>query len=154
MKSPFIGRSLPSCVGRTDEGTPVSLQDFRGRALAVFPGGEEDGSLARFVAHSANKFLALEVSAIVIATCSEDDLAALRSRERLPMVMLSDFSRDIHRFFECPQKGFCPAFLADEEGHIAAAISPSAPEARVRAVLEAASRLRQGKPVRSRDPGD
>jgi peroxiredoxin len=142
----MTGRILPGDIGRTDEGTPVSLLDFKGRALVIILTGEglekDKLNMLKHIKNDINGFYKYSCSPVLVSFESEQLLAAARELNNLPFMMISDFSRDIHRAM-----GFDPAlnetviWIADEDSKLVAAIPFMASREQLSTALAALPRL-------------
>jgi len=146
-----VGDIVPIAEGRTDEGTPISLADFKGRALAVFLLGSELNRTARallkHLAKSTPEFLALECSPIAVSTEPAEMLAEVRNAEGLPFLMISDTELALHRAFAgAPPAGAAGAWLVDKKGAIVAAVPPLGYKEQISATLAALARVRPQTP--------
>ena len=103
MQTQLIGKDIPMDTARTDEGTPVSLYDFKGRALVLFLSGEgltqKNRILVKHMKATTKYFLKYECSPVWISTDSEQILAATRRMYDLPFMIISDFAKEIHSNF-------------------------------------------------------
>ena len=137
---------MPQAIGRTDEGTPVSLCDLKGRAVAVFLTGEtmdeNTTTLFKSIATAIEDFSGMDYSPVVVSTQPEEVLAASRELHGLPFMMISDFSRDIHRKLGFGiQEEFAKVWIADDECEIVAVVPPMSSEEQVSATIEAITRV-------------
>ena len=142
-----IGAPAPTAEGRTDEGTPISLADFKGRALAVFVLGRDLNRAARTLlaqlAKRAPEFLAAECSPVAISAEPAEMLAEIRDSEGLPFLMISDTELGIHRALT----GAAPAgpsgvWLFDSSGAVVAAVPSLGPKEQISAAVAALARVR------------
>lgn len=141
-----INDSIPSVMGRTDEGTPISLADFNGRALAVFFLGKgferTEMTLVKNIKRRINEFLEFECSPIIVSLESDMVLASVRESEELPFLMISDLTGNIHGDI-CGEltKEALGSWLVSSEGKILSAIHPMPPREQVSATVAALSRV-------------
>jgi peroxiredoxin len=142
-----VGDPAPLAEGRTDEGTPIALADFKGRALAVFLLGRRLDRAARaqlrLLAKRTPEFLRLECSPLVISAEPAEVLAAIRDAERLPFVTISDTELGIHRALagSVPERS-AGVWLFDGDGALAAAVPTLGFKEQVAAALAALGRIR------------
>jgi peroxiredoxin len=142
-----IGDPAPACEGRTDEGTPISLADFKGRALAVFLLGRRLDRAARtFLSRLAERtpeILAAECSPLAISGEPAEALAELRGASALPFVLVSDTDLGIHRALAgSAPPGPSGAWLFDGAGTLIASVPPLGPREQIAAVIAALARVR------------
>ena len=142
-----IGDPAPTAEGRTDEGTPISLADFKGRALAVFLLGRDLNRATRTIlsqlAKRTPEFLAAECSPVAISTEPAEMLAELRDSEALPFLMISDTELGIHRALTgAAPAGPSGAWLFDRAGAAVASVPPLGSKEQISAVLAALDRVR------------
>ncbi|MCK9459269.1 MAG: redoxin domain-containing protein [Proteobacteria bacterium] len=142
-----IGDPAPAAEGRTDEGTPISIADFKGRALAVFLLGRELNRAARaLLAQLAKRtpdFLAAECSPLAISAEPAEMLAELRDASALPFLLVSDTELGIHRALAgTVPPGPSGAWLFDRTGALIATVPALGAKEQVPAVLAALARLR------------
>ena len=142
-----IGDPAPAAEGRTDEGTPISLADFKGRPLAVFLLGRELNRAARTllaqIAKRTPDFLAAECSPLAISAEPAEMLAELRDASALPFLLISDTELGIHRALT----GAAPAgpsgvWLFDSSGAAVATVPPLGPKEQISAAVAALARVR------------
>ncbi len=145
----LIGKKLPQNTGRTDEGTPISLFDFKGRAIAVFFTGEgilsSDLVLVRKLKEASKEFLLYNCSPVWVSTESEEILAAARDLDKLPFMIISDFSKEIHNemqydFSLDKLSDKIEVWIADDKGKIISAIPSMEPGSLVNATMAALPR--------------
>ena len=91
---------MPSLALRTDEGTPITLRDLRGRALVIFLLGETFTSTAErsldVLTEHIGHFMTLECSPVVVLGEPVERLAAYRERNDVPFLLLSDHGLALH----------------------------------------------------------
>jgi len=142
-----IGDPAPAAEGRTDEGTPISLADFKGRALAVFLLGRgldrATRAQLRQLAKRTPEFLDRECSPVAVSTEPAEMLAEVRESEGLPFLMISDTELGIHRALA----GAVPArpsgaWLFDGSGAVAASVPALGFKEQISAALAALARVR------------
>jgi peroxiredoxin Q/BCP len=143
-----IGDPAPVVEGRTDEGTPISLADFKGRALAVFLLGRALDRAAkgflRRLAERTPEFLAAECSPLAVSAEPAAALAVARDAERLPFLLISDTELGIHRALGGGvPAGPAGAWLFDDRGAVVAAVPALGPAETIAAALAALVRVRQ-----------
>ena len=152
-----VGDRVPTAEGRTDEGTPISLADFRGRALAVILLGRELNRTARaLLKHLAKRtpeFLALECSPIAVSTEPAEMLAELRDAEGLPFLLVSDTELALHRAFAgAATAGQAGTWIVDRAGAVAASVPPLGYKEQISAALAALARVRPQIPPKEPEP--
>jgi len=145
-----IGDPAPAAEGRTDEGTPISLADFKGRALAVFLLGRgldrATRAQLRQLAKRTPEFLALECSPLAVSTEPAEMLAEIRESEGLPFLMISDTELGIHRALAGAVPARPPgAWLIDGSGAIAASVPALGFKEQISAALATLARIRAGQ---------
>jgi len=150
MRQLGIGDPAPGAEGRTDEGTPISLADFKGRALAVFLLGRgidrATRTQLRQLAKRTPEFLALECSPLAVSTEAAEMLAEIRESEGLPFLMISDTDLGIHRALAGAVPARSPgAWLIDGSGVVAASIPALGFKEQISAALAALARVRDGQ---------
>jgi len=141
----LIGKELPRDTGRTDEGTPISLFDFKGRAIAVFLTGDgvlsSQLKLVRQLKEASKEFLSYNCSPIWVSTESEEILAAARDLDKLPFMIISDFSKEIHNEMQYDfSSDKINVWIADDKGKIISAIPSMEPISLVNATIAALPR--------------
>jgi peroxiredoxin Q/BCP len=142
------GGAAPVVEGRTDEGTPISLADFKGRALAVFLLGRgidrAARALLRAIAAAAPELLRAEHSPVAVSAEPAAMLAELRDTEALPFLLISDTELGIHRALAGEvRRGPGGAWLVDKDGIVAAVIPPRKDKELIAAVLAALARTQR-----------
>jgi peroxiredoxin len=146
MQAELIGKTIPMDTGRSDEGTPVSLYDFKGRSLAVFLSGEgltkKNKALIKRIKDATDEFLKYDCSPIWISTESEELLSAARQLYDLPYMIISDFSKEIHDSlgFDFNSQSI-DVILSDDEGKIVYTVPSMEPLELVNATLSALDRV-------------
>jgi peroxiredoxin len=142
-----IGDQAPTCEGRTDEGTPISLADFKGRSLAVFLLGRALNRATRtFLSQLAKRtpeLLAAECSPLAISAEPAEMLAELRDASALPFLLISDTELGIHRALAgSVPPGPSGAWLFDGDGALVASVPALGAKEQIAAVLAALARVR------------
>jgi peroxiredoxin Q/BCP len=89
-----IGDQVPELELRTDEGTPLSLQDMRGRRMAIFfLGGTFSPTVERLfevLSRNVGRFLSLDISPVAVLGETVENLATYRSHNDVPFLLISD----------------------------------------------------------------
>jgi len=142
----IIDDEIPDISGRTDEGTPISLADFNGRALAVFFTGRAleriEITMLKNLKRRVDEFLEFECSPVVVSMASEDVLASVREAEDLPFLLISDVDGAIHESVNGGKtEEAIGSWLVNDEGKIVSAIPPMPPREQVSATVAALSRI-------------
>ncbi len=139
----IVGGRAPVVPGRTDEGTPISLADFKGRALAVFLIGKgysrDHRTLLNRIRKSTSDFMEMDVSPVVISGEAEEVLSSLRESLSLPYLMMSDRSMSIHK--ELSGGSDEGVWVFDARGRVASVVPAMGPKEQVGAVLAALNRV-------------
>ena len=88
-----IGDTVPEIKLRTDEGTPLSLADLKGRAFVLFMLGETFSPtverLLNALSKNVNRFLTLDVSPIAVLGDTVENLADYRDHYEAPFLLMS-----------------------------------------------------------------
>lgn len=141
-----IGDKIPNIELRTDEGTPLSLTDLKGRALAVFLLGEAFSPTTERLIHVlseyAETFLAEDVSPIPVSGQSARHLAQFREQNDVPFLLISDQNLLLHRTLRDKDGNGVNVWLLDAEGVVIDTIPVLPPTELTRVVLE---RIRRDK---------
>ena len=142
-----IGDPAPAAEGRTDEGTPISLADFKGRALAAFLLGRELNRAARSllaqIAKRTPELLAADCSPLAVSAEPAEMLAELRDASALPFLLISDTELAIHRALAgSVPAGPSGAWLFDAAGALIASVPPLGAKEQISAALAALARAR------------
>ena len=94
------GDKVPDCAMRTDEGTPLSLTDLKGRSLAVFMVGDSFSPtverLFDVLTRNVSRFLSLDVSPVAVIGETVESLSTYRDRHDVPFLLVSDPMRILH----------------------------------------------------------
>ena len=149
MQAQLIGKELPMETGRTDEGTPVSLYDFRGRAMAVFLSGKgvtgKNSDFVRHLKEATPDFLKYECSPVWVSADEEEILAASREMYDLPFMIISDFSKEIHSDlgYDFDRNGI-DVWIADDSAKIVYALPSMEPVELINATISALERVFAG----------
>jgi len=132
-------------MGRTDEGTPIALSDFKGRMLAIFLIGEgftpSHQNYLKQIADRTDDFLRLDCSPIAISTEPEEILASFRESEKLPFLLISDTNSNIYKAMLVPGQNANGSWLINEDGIITSFISHMNPREQVAATVAAQLRI-------------
>ena len=146
IKSLVIDDEIPSIPGRTDEGTPISLADFQGRALAVFFLGKgferTELTMVKSIKRRIDEFLEFECSPIVVSMEPAEILNSIRETEELPFLLISDYYGDIHQAVngEATESAI-GSWIVNDTGKIVSAVHPMPPREQVSATVAALSRI-------------
>ncbi|MBN2343273.1 MAG: redoxin domain-containing protein [Deltaproteobacteria bacterium] len=148
-----IDDEIPDVMGRTDEGTPISLVDFKGRNLAVFFLGavfdRTEMTLVKSIKRRIDEFLEFDCSPIVVSMEADDVLGSVREGESLPFLMVSDRSGGIHASVAGGATDqSLGAWLVNDESRIVSAIHPMPPRELVSATVAALARVVERSPER------
>lgn len=141
-----IDDQIPDYLGRTDEGTPISLADFKGRALAVFFLGKgfsrTELTMVKSIKRRIDDFLEFDCSPIVVSMESDEVLCSVRDSEELPFLMISDHSGMIHAAINgAPTEEALGSWLVGDDGRIVSAIHLMPPREQVSATVAALTRV-------------
>ncbi len=116
------GDRIPDIELRTDEGTPLSLNDLKGRSMAVFMLGEALTKTTREIlsvlGENAGRFLAVDTSPVVVSGEPVETLAAFRSKKNVPYLLISDNNLNLHRCLGGKDKEGCGVWIVDNEGFV------------------------------------
>jgi peroxiredoxin len=147
MSKPLtIGSKLPNIMGRTDEGTPIALSDFKGRTIALFLLGTRIERIQEIFLRNIKKrlkdFLEMDCSPIVISGESHKILTKYQKNENLLFLLISDADLRIHSAINGAKNSadIC-SWIANDEGEIAAMIPSMPPREQVNATLAALVRV-------------
>ena len=151
MKSLVIDDAIPSVPGRTDEGTPISLADFKGRALAVFFLGKgfdrTEMTMVKNIKRRIDEFLEFECSPVIVSMEPEEILSSIREAEDLPFLLISDRYGAIHEAVNgAPTEASIGSWIVNDDSRIVSAVNPMPPREQVSATVAALSRI-VGRPV-------
>ena len=146
IKPLVIDDDIPDIAGRTDEGTPISLADFKGRALAVFFLGKgferTEITMVKNIKRHIDDFLEFECSPIVVSQESEEVLSSIRESEDLPFLLLSDAGGAIHAAVNGgATDASIGSWLVNDEGKVVSAVHPMPPREQVNATVASLSRV-------------
>jgi peroxiredoxin len=142
-----IGGTAPDIPCRTDEGTPVSLSDFNGHAIAVFLCGPLLDrfalTLITLIRTHRSGFVSGNCSPLVISGEDEASLSALRDLESLPFLTLSDPDLSLHAALcDIRDPRACPgAWIFDDRGILTTVLQSLPPRDLVDAVLRRTASL-------------
>lgn len=144
-----IGETVPNIELRTDEGTPLSLTDLKGRALVVFLLGESfnptSEQLLSLLSENIGRFLALDSSPIAVLGESPEKLAEYREIHDLPFMFISDPAFKLHRKLKGDnllELGVC---VVGSDSVVTETLPSLPPTELVRLAIERMSRMRRGK---------
>jgi peroxiredoxin len=150
-----IGSKAPTVELRTDESTLLCLDDFRGRTLALFLLGPRFSGLGErtlaLLCETAEKFLALECSPVVLIGESAEALAEYRSVNDMPFLLLSDEDLKLHRIIGGEREQRIGACLIDSSGAVAELVPVLPPSELVRLTLDRVARSCPPQSGSSRD---
>ncbi|MCP4599894.1 MAG: redoxin domain-containing protein [Proteobacteria bacterium] len=143
-----IGDHIPDIDLRTDEGTPISLTDLKGRSLILFMLGETFTPtverLLNVIAQNTGRFLALNMSPIAVLGEPASQLGAFRERNDVPFIMISDPALVLHRHFIEKDGHGVEVWITDEEGVVIEMIPMLPPTELVSVTVDRARRLFSG----------
>ncbi len=142
-----VGENVPSLELRTDEGTPLSITDLKGRSIVLFMLGESFTPaverLLSALTKNTKKFLSLETSPVAILGETVEQLSAYRERNDVPFLMLSDPSLAIHWEFKGEDGDDVGVWVVDHSGVVVETI-PMLPAAElVRVALKRVERFHE-----------
>jgi peroxiredoxin len=139
-----IGDKAPDCALRTDDGTSISLFDLKGRALSVFLVGREVpatvNSLLTALTEQTERFLALEVSPMVVLSDPEAQLGANPGATN-PYLIAVDAELSLHKQFQGVDGKELGVFILDEDSVVIDVIPVLPPLELVRLAVERVVRL-------------
>ncbi|MDJ0766194.1 MAG: redoxin domain-containing protein [Myxococcota bacterium] len=139
-----IGETVPDMGVRTDEGTPLSLADLKGRAIAIFLLGESFSPtgerLLSVLADSADQFMAFDMSPIPILGETADSLADYREANDVPFLLISDKELRLHKHLRGDDGEGVGVWIVDTQGKIIDTIPVLPPTELTRVVLERIAR--------------
>jgi peroxiredoxin len=140
-----IGDKAPDLPLRTDEGTPISLQDFRGRGTAVFLLGRAFSPtverLFEVLTRNINRFMTLDISPIAVLGETADILAQYRSHNDVPFLLMSDENLHLHMTLGRDKDNAPMVWLIDKDGVILDMLPILPPSELVAVVVDRAQRL-------------
>ncbi len=144
-----VGENVPDFEVRTDEGTPLSIADLKGRSLILFLLGESFTPaverLLSVLAKHTSKFLSLESSPVAILGETVEQLSAYRERNNVPFLMLSDPSLTIHWKFREEDGDDVGVWVADQSGLVVETIPMLPPTELVSVAVKRSERLYEEK---------
>ena len=140
-----IGDKVPDLQLRTDEGTPLSLQDLKGRGFAVFLLGATFTPtverLFEVMTRNVGRFLALDISPVAVLGESVDNLANYRNRNDVPFLLLSDDKLQLHILLGNEKENAPMVWLADKDAQILDMLPMLPPSELVSVTVDRAARL-------------
>ncbi len=115
-----VGDKISDIELRTDEGTPLSLADLHGRALALFLLGKtftpSIEHLLLMLAQNTGRFLAFDVSPIAVVGVPASQLAAFREQNDMPFILVSDPNYILHHSFMEKDGRDVEVWIVDQHG--------------------------------------
>lgn len=139
-----IGSKAPGVELRTDESTLLCLEDFRGRAVALFLLGPKFSAVGErtmaLLSEAAEKFLALECSPAVLIGETAEALAEYRTVNDTPFLLLSDERMMLHHIIGGEREQRIGACLIDAAGMVAELVPVLPPSELVRLTLDRVAR--------------
>ncbi len=124
------GDQISDVLLKTDEGTPLSLSDFKGRSVALFFVGktitQSTEMLFEELAKRLEQFLNLDISPLIISGESAAQLAAYRNKKDVPFVLLSDERFKFHTELGYGKPG-APTFLLIDNNSVVIDMVPFLP---------------------------
>ncbi len=141
------GDSIPDIELRTDEGTPLSLSDLKGRSIVVFMLGatltKTTKQLLQVLGDNTGRFLAIDTSPIAVSGEPVSTLAALRNQKNPPYILVSDRGLQLHGYLGGKGKDGSGVWIVDHEGCVMDTLPLLPPVELVRLACERASKCRQ-----------
>ena len=117
-----IGDRIPDLKVRTDEGTPLTLNDLKGRAYVLFLLGDTFTPtverLLDVLAKKVSRFLSLDISPIAVIGDSVENLADYREQSDAPFLLLSDDEMSLHRRLRGEDRNLAIAWIINKEGTV------------------------------------
>jgi len=146
-----IGDTIPELELRTDEGTPLSLQDLKGRGTAVFLLGPSFSPtverLFEVLTRNVGRFLSLDISPVAVLGESVEQLAAYRSHNDVPFLLMSDEHLRLHRALGREKENAPMVWIVDKTGKVLDMLPMLPPSELVAVAVDRAARLTQSKGV-------
>lgn len=146
-----IGDKVPDMQLRTDEGTPLSLEDLKGRGTAVFLLGAAFSPtverLFEVLTRNVGRFLALDISPVAVLGETVEHLTEYRHRNDVPFLMMSDEKLRLHAAFGNDKENAPMVWIVDKEGKILDMLPMLPPSELVSVAVDRAARLTQNKGV-------
>jgi peroxiredoxin len=128
-----VGSKVPEVEVRTDEDTPLSLCDLKGRAFAAFLVGEmtpESEMILSSLSEATPRFLALDVSPVAVVAAPVNRLEEFRARLDVPYLMLSDSGFSLHDRLRGRDGKGLGVWIVDEKGFVVETV-PALPPAEI-----------------------
>jgi thioredoxin-dependent peroxiredoxin len=146
-----IGDKVPDFQLRTDEGTPLSLPDLKGRGTAVFLLGTTFTPtverLFEVLARNVERFLALDISPIAVLGESVDSLAGYRSHNDVPFLLISDDKLHLHGSLGHGKENAPMVWLIDKTGTVIDMLPMLPPSELISVAVDRAARLTREKNI-------
>ncbi len=140
-----IGDKAPALPLRTDEGTPLSLEDLKGRATAVFLLGKAFSPtverLFEVLTRNINRFMVLDLSPVAVLGETVEHLEQYRNHNDVPFLLMSDEKLKLHAAFEHAGDNSPMVWLVDKDGIILDMLPMLPPSELVAVVADRAARL-------------
>lgn len=152
-----LGSPVPSLELRTDEGTPISLRDLQGRALALFLLGTSFTPTAErlldVLSQNAGQFLTQDFSPVAVMAQDVAALCAFRQRQDVPFILLSDADSRLQQAITGDESCRVGACLIDERSTVVEILPLLPPTELVRMTVERISRLRAARTAKKEKSG-
>lgn len=137
---------VPTNTVRTDEGSPISLIDLAGRALAIFLTAHLSDSeiigVVRDLSLRTRDFLDLSCSPLLVTAAEVATLDGWRRSSKIPFVMISDPSLALHgQLYGGGGEPATAAWIVDEDSRLVAAVPATENELIVELALETLGRI-------------
>lgn len=142
-----IGETVPGIELRTDEGTPLSLTDLKGRVLVIFLLGKvftaDAERLLGFLSENTGRFLSMESSPVVVLGEPPERLAEFRDIHDAPYMFLSDPALKLHRELTGDDLQGLGVCVINKESVVTETIPSLPPTELIRLVVERMGRIRE-----------
>jgi peroxiredoxin len=129
---------------RTDEGTPLSLADLRGRAFALFLLGDDFSAaverLLIVLSEETGRFFSMNCSPIAVMGAPCERMAAFREQHDVPYVMISDSDLALHGKFTGETDRSGGAWIVNRHGIVVDIVPALPPSELVRLSLVGTNR--------------
>jgi peroxiredoxin len=140
-----IGDKAPDLPLRTDEGTPLSLHDFKGRGIAVFLLGATFTPtverLFEVLTRNINRFMALDISPIAVLGETAENLEQYRNHNDVPFLLMSDDKLRLHAILGRNKDNAPMVWLIDKDNVILDMLPMLPPSELVAVAVDRAQRL-------------
>ena len=146
-----IGDKVPDMQLRTDEGTPLSLQDLQGRGTAIFLlGASFTPTVERLfdvLTRNVGRFLAIDISPVAVLGENVEQLADYRGRNDVPFLLMSDESLRLHMALGHGKQNAPMVWIVDNGGSVLDMLPMLPPSELVSVAVDRAARLTRSKSV-------